>query len=149
MPQSLANVLIHIAFSTKNRKPLLANPEFQAKTHAYIAGVTKTLDCPAVRIGGVADHVHLLVSLARTITIADFVKEAKRASTNWIQGQGLPTFHWQTGYAAFSIDRSRVQEVVAYIERQAEHHQLIGFQNQFRRLLRENNMAFDERYIWD
>ena len=83
MPQSLSRVLIHSVFSTKNRTPLLRDPEFRDQFHAYLGGCTRTLDCHPIQIGGTEDHIHLLTTLSRTIAIADFIKEIKRNSTIW------------------------------------------------------------------
>ena len=151
MPQSLANVLIHTIFSTKDRQPFLEDPEFRAATHAYMAGVTERLKCKALKIGGVADHVHLLTPLSRTITIADFVKETKRATTDWIQNQEptLADFHWQRGYGVFSVSESTRDEVTRYISNQEEHHRTMDFQTEFRRFCERHNVEFDERYVWD
>jgi len=112
MPQSLDKVLVHTVFSTKDREPFFREDEFRRKTHAYMAGVTDKLGCRAIKIGGVEDHVHLLTTLSRTITIADFVKETKRAATDWIQNReaALSKFHWQRGYGIFSVSESAKKE---------------------------------------
>ncbi len=151
MPQSLANVLIHTVFSTKGREPYLADKVFRDDAHAYLGGVIKTLKCYPIKIGGTADHIHLLTTLARTITIADFIKEVKRASTYWIQNkdQGPTGFHWQAGYASFSVGQSEVHAIVRYIDGQEAHHQEVSFQDEYRRLLREHKIEFDEKYVWD
>jgi len=151
MPQSLSNVHIHLIFSTKTRQPFLRDEEMRKSLHAYLAGIGKHLDCPAVRIGGVEDHVHILSRMSRTITIADWVKELKRASTIWLkeQGEALGDFQWQAGYAAFSVSQSNVGSVVEYIERQEAHHQRTTFQDELRAFLSKNNIEFDERYLWD
>jgi putative transposase len=81
MPQSLSQIYLHTIFSTKNRFPFFTTPDRQSELHAYLAGTIKTLDCTPIQIGGVADHVHLLTTLSRTLTVADFVKETKRTST--------------------------------------------------------------------
>ena len=143
--------MIHTVFSTKNREPFLTTSELRSGTYAYLGGVVKTLKCHPIKIGGVADHVHLLTTLARAITVAEFVKELKRVSTNWIQIQEVvqERFHWQAGYAAFSVGRSEIRDVEAYIDSQEEHHQNITFQDEYRRLLREHNVEYDERYLWD
>ena len=102
MPQSLASIHVHVVFSTKNRAPLLDGKSDVGAVHAYLAEIAKRLDCPPVAVGGTNDHVHLLVRLGRSISIADMVKELKRASTSWIK-QTVPHFAWQAGYGAFSV----------------------------------------------
>jgi len=83
MPQSLANVLVHIVFSTKERRPFLQDPDLRDEMHRYLAGISANLECPAVIVGGATDHVHLLANQSRTIALAEWVKELKRASSLW------------------------------------------------------------------
>ncbi len=150
MPQSLSNVLIHTVFSTKNRTPFLADPTLRAETHNYLGGIAKTLNCQPLIVGGVADHIHLLTLLSRTRSIADFVKELKRVSSNWLQDEkGVEKFHWQSGYGVFSVSESQVPKVRAYIENQEEHHRAMSFQEEFRELLQRHGIEFDEQYVWD
>jgi putative transposase len=151
MPQSLSRIVIHTVFSTQGREPALQNPAFRTEVHSFLGGCAKSLECLPLRIGGVADHVHLLTTLARTIAVADFVKEVKRVSTNWIQERGglFSQFHWQAGYATFSVSESQVPAVARYIDNQEEHHQRISFQDEFRRFLLCHGQEWDERYVWD
>jgi len=120
MPQSLANVLIHAVWSTKDRFALLTDISLRDELHRYLGGISARLDCPTLIVGGVADHVHVLMRLARTITLADWVKEMKRASTVWLIDQAqrdpmLAKFHWQSGYGVFSVSESKTGDVRAYI----------------------------------
>ena len=150
MPQSLARILVHTVFSTKGRVPLLGEPSVRAEMHRVLGGTAKRLECNPIIIGGTADHVHLLTTLARTVATAEFVKEIKRVSTNWIKEQERYSgFHWQAGYGFFSIGQSQVQGVRDYISGQEEHHQKLSFQDEFRRLLQRYEIAYDERYVWD
>lgn len=151
MPQSLSRVVIHTIFSTQGREPALQNTVFRAEVHAYLGGCAKSLDCLPIMIGGVADHVHLLTVLARTICVAEFVKEVKRVSTNWIQERGglFGQFHWQGGYAAFSVSESNVGRVSHYIKRQEAHHRRVSFQDELREFLRRHGQEWDEQYLWD
>ena len=93
MPQSLSAVCIHLVFSTKNRFPFLTDAALRTKMHHYLAGISNHLDCPALEVGGVADHVHLLAYLGRRRSQADWVKELKRASTIWAK-EWVPDFAW-------------------------------------------------------
>ena len=149
MPQSLANILIHSIFSTKNREPLLCEKELRQRTHAYLAEVLKSLQCPALIVGGVADHVHVLSQLAKTQSIANVIEHIKTSSSKWLKTQGVPSFGWQRGYGGFSVSQSHVASVVAYIENQEEHHRTMTFEDEFRLLLKRYRIAFDERYVWD
>ena len=151
MPQSFSRVVLHTIFSTKDRFAFLQNPEFRAEVHAYLGGCARSLHCLPIQIGGVSDHVHLLTTLARTIAIADFVKEVKRVSCNWIHERGGPwsKFHWQGGYASFSVSESNVAQVVRYIENQEAHHRGQTFQDEYREFLRKHGETWDEKYVWD
>ena len=110
MPQSLVQIYVHVVFSTKHRYPFLTEVDFRERTHAYLAGICNHLDSPAVRVGGVEDHVHLLCRLSKTHSMADLVRELKRDSSKWIKAEReeLQDFHWQNGYGAFSIGPGHV-----------------------------------------
>ena len=151
MSQSIAQVYLHIVYSTKERQPFLRDAAILEETHKFLGGACNQLDCPVLRVGGIADHVHILCRLGRTIAIADLVKELKRESSLWIKTKSadLADFHWQNGYGAFSISPAHVPALTAYIENQAEHHRRESFQDEFRRLLTKYGYEWDERYVWD
>ena len=117
MPQSLANVLIHGVFSTKSRAPFLQDQEIRSELHKYLGGISNKLDCPSLLVGGVEDHVHILAKLARTIALADWIKELKRGSSIWIKTKGheCESFEWQAGYGVFSVSQSQSARVKMYI----------------------------------
>ena len=148
MPQSLASVLIHLIFSTKNREPTIPH-ERLPQLHAYIVGILDNLQCPSLRTGGVVDHTHTPFSLSRTATIAAVVEEVKTGSSKWMKQQGVLHFAWQAGYAAFSVSESQKAAVIRYIEQQAEHHKRHSFQEEVRTFLARHGVAYDERYVWD
>ena len=112
MPQSLAQVYLHLVFSTKDRRPFLQDTDLRNEMHNYLGGICNGLACPILRVGGVADHVHLLCRLGRSIAIADLIKELKRESSKWIKTKSpsLANFHWQNGYGAFSIGPGHVDQ---------------------------------------
>jgi putative transposase len=151
MPQSLSVVYIHLVFSTKDRRPFLRDPKLRASLHAQLGEISKRLDCPPILAGGFEDHVHLLVRFGRTITQAEWVKELKRVSNQWLKEQGpeFADFQWQGGYADFSVSQSNLEQVKVYIARQEEHHRKMSFQDELRTLLRKHQIEWDERYIWD
>jgi REP element-mobilizing transposase RayT len=150
VPQSLARVLVHLVFSTKNRVPALA-PEVRTELHPYLAAVLTNDGCPSLRVGGVEDHVHLLFALSRTRTIAQVVENVKTSSSKWLKAKWPPLadFHWQSGYGIFSVSQSQADGVVDYILRQEEHHKAESFQQELRRRFEEQSLAYDERYVWD
>jgi len=151
MPQSLANVLVHIVFSTKERRAMLQNPELREELHRYLAGVSANLECFAVVVGGATDHVHLLANQSRTIALAEWVKELKRASSLWAKKKSplWNLFQWQAGYGAFSVSQSPKNRVREYIRSQENHHRRLSFQDELRQLLTKHQIAFDERHVWD
>jgi putative transposase len=117
MSQSLAQVYLHVIYSTKERVPYLKNPVLSAAMHEYLGATCRNLDCPSLGAGGVADHVHVLCRLSRTLSIAELVRELKRESSKWIKTKDLALehFQWQAGYGAFSIGASQVEAVRRYI----------------------------------
>lgn len=151
MPQSLSAVYIHLVFSTKERRPFLQDMPVRCALHEYLGGISNQLNCPPVLIGGVEDHVHLLASLGRVITQAEWVKELKRASNRWLKEQdhNYADFEWQGGYASFSVSPSNLEQVKRYIALQEEHHRKTGFQDELRELLRRHGLEWNEKYVWD
>ena len=151
MAQSLAKILLHAVFSTKDRRPFLKNPETRQELHKYLGGILTNRDCQPLIVGGVEDHVHLLFVMSRTGTVADVIKELKRASSVWMKSEfpDLADFSWQSGYGVFSIGASQVADARAYIATQEEHHRKVSFQEEFRKLLEKYGIDYDERYVWD
>ena len=151
MAQSLAKVTLHIVFSTKYRYPFLHDSTIRHKTHAYMGGICNRLGCPAIAVGGVDDHAHILCSLSRTLTIADLLEEVKKCSSAWVKDTNpdLQQFRWQGGYAVFSVSERAVDIVRRYIQNQEAHHGKKNFQRELRTLLAEHKVEYDERFIWD
>jgi len=150
MPQSLANIYIHLIFSTKNRLPLIKK-ESQCDLHSYMATVLANMKCPATIINSMPDHVHILFSLTRTVALAKAVEEVKKASSIWLktQGEEYGQFYWQAGYGAFSVSESKTGKVANYIKNQEEHHQNSSFKDEYRQVLERHRIEYDERYVWD
>jgi putative transposase len=151
MPQSLAKVLVHLVFSTKDRRALLDDADLRDQMHRYLAGISSKLGCPTVIVGGTGDHVHVLGRPSRTVTLADWVKELKRASCVWARTKDRrwSRFQWQAGYGAFSVSQSQSGRVRQYIASQEEHHRRSSFQEELRLLLQKHGVEFDEQYVWD
>lgn len=153
MPQSLNKVILHMVFSTKDRRPLI-DVGIRPRLHAYLAEVLRGIEPPqsqAFRVGGVADHVHIAATLPRTISIAKLFETVKKESSVWIKKQGAQyrDFYWQNGYGNFSVGPSQLDQLIGYIENQEEHHKTVSFQDEFRKLLGKYRIKFDERYVWD
>lgn len=150
MAQSLSSIYIHLIFSTKHREPLITAP-FDIDLRSYMAGILKAKHCPAITIGGMPDHVHVLFLLARTKSVSDVVEDLKKDSSTWVKSQdpSLSEFYWQNGYGAFSVSQSGLEETRKYLDNQVEHHTKRSFQDEYRAFLRKYEVAYDERYVWD
>jgi putative transposase len=149
MSQSLALILVHLIFSTKNRISFLQSPQLRSEVHAYLTATLHGLGSEPLQVGGVADHVHLLFGLSRTTSLADVVKNLKTSSTKIVKDKGHPDFSWQAGYGAFSVSQSMKDSVVGYIANQEMHHRRITFQEELRTIIQKHGIRLDERYIWD
>ncbi len=150
MPQSLSKVIVHIIFSTKNHEPWLVS-NVRPRVHAYVATICRDLGAELVRVGGVADHVHIVTTLPRTVTQAQLIERIKKTSSKWIKALDARYrgFFWQRGYGAFSVSPSELDAVLQYVETQEEHHHTRTFQEEYRELLHRHGVEFDERYVWD
>ena len=151
MSESLSKIWTHLIFSTKDRYPLLSDQGTREQTHKYIAGILRKHDCPTLLVGGAIDHVHSLFVLSKNHSIAEIVYEVKRSSSKWIKTQGneYKKFYWQSGYGAFSVSQSHVDQVRQYIAGQEQHHRKVTFQDELREFLRRYEVDYDERYVWD
>ena len=151
MPQSLSQIYIHLVFSTKNHKPFV-DETIQPELYAYIAKILHD-ECssPAKIIGGVEDHIHILLNLSRTCTVAHLVEMVKKRSSKWIKtkGEKYRSFQWQIGYGVFSVSRSGLEAVTKYISNQKEHHTKRSFKDEFREFLNKHGIEYDEKYVWD
>ena len=137
----------HLVFGTKNHEALISSP-WRERLHAYLGGVIRTLDGVPAAIGGVADHVHLLVGLRATHTLADVLRELKSVSSKWVHEEmGVPSFAWQEGYGAFTVSASQLENVRRYIQQQEEHHRTRTFREEYLALLQRSGAEFDERYV--
>ena len=149
MSQSLSYVLVHLVFSTSKRHPFL-NDAIRGEMHAYLASVLSRSENICVRVGGVADHVHIALFIARTETVSKVVERLKVSSSKWIKTKGpeFAKFEWQRGYAAFSVGLSDRLALVRYIDAQATHHQRRDFQAEMRAMFAKYGVGFDERFVW-
>lgn len=148
MSQSLANILIHAIWSTKERRPLISD-DMRAGLHAYMAGILKNRESPALVINSVGDHVHVFCQLSKNIAACELLGEVKKNSTKWMKLHGVREFAWQSGYGVFSVRQSNADSVRKYIEAQAEHHKKRDFMAEFRGFCRRYQVPIDERYVWD
>src|SRR5262245_23489940 len=150
MPQSFASLHCHIVFSTKKREPWIRR-DLAPRLYAYIGGILREEKMALSAAGGIADHVHLLVSLSREHSVAEVVRLVKANSSRWIHETfaELSAFQWQAGYGAFAVSFSNIPSVRRYLAGQEEHHRTVTFQDEFREFLRKHQIEWDERYVWD
>ena len=150
MPGTYTRLLYHFVFSTKHRRPLITG-DVEARLHQYMGGIVRSMNGVAIRIGGMPDHVHMLVRWRTDDTLAALMRTVKARSSAWIHTTfpRLSAFAWQEGYAAFTVSQSQADTVDAYVARQAEHHRKRTFQEELLEILRTHEVEYDERYIWD
>jgi putative transposase len=148
MAGAYCNLLYHILFSTKGRRPLIS-PAMKPRLHDYIGGIVRGEDGDLLEINSVADHLHLLVRLHPTRAVADLLRLIKSNSSRWANEKFRrgPSFAWQEGYAAFTVSHSQVPRLVAYIRGQEAHHRKRDFRRELVSLLRRNGIAFEEHYL--
>ena len=149
MPHTFASLLVHVIFSTKNRMPDLS-PELADRLFPYMGGIVRERKGIPLIVNGPVDHVHLLVSLPATESIADLLRVVKTNSSRWVHEQfpAQEKFAWQAGYGAFTVSGSRTADVTAYIAAQQEHHRRVSFQEEFLIFLRKSGIAYDARDLW-
>jgi putative transposase len=149
MGHSYTNLLFHVIFSTKERRPLI-HDTFRDRLHQYMSGIARQEFGGALSLGGTDNHLHGLIVLPATVAIAEAVRKWKTLSSKWVHETFVTEadFAWQEGYGAFSVSRSNVPKVAAYIEGQAEHHKKMTFEEEFIQLLERHGIEYDPRYVW-
>lgn len=140
----------HFVFSTKHRE-LLIDEELDARLHHYLGGIIKGMEGQAIKIGGIEDHVHLLVQLPATLAPANVIRDLKSNSSGWVHDHfaDKQRFEWQRGYGAFTVSKSKVPDLEVYIGRQREHHATVTFADEYLALLRKHEIDFDDRFVLD
>jgi REP element-mobilizing transposase RayT len=152
MANTYASLIVHVIFSTKNSENFI-HRDIEARVWAYLGGMARENDFVALCIGGVENHVHMLLSLPPDLAVSKAVQLIKGGSSAWIKKTfpavpGLAYFAWQDGYAAFSVSKSQVEEVRQYIEGQREHHRVRTFEEEYRAFLLKHQVVVDEKYLW-
>lgn len=148
MAHTAANLVIHVIFSTKGRRPFIA-PEIRDDLLAYLGGIVRELGGTALIVNGTADHVHMLMRIRPAQALAEVMRVVKTNSSRWARQKWQARFAWQTGYGSFTVSESNVPAVSRYIANQEEHHKKRSFQEEFVAFLKKNKIPYDERYIWD
>jgi REP element-mobilizing transposase RayT len=148
MPSTHLSLHYHIIFSTKNRQPSVAE-SWRERLHSFLGGAVRNLGGVPESVGGISDHVHLLVGLRATHTLAEVLRDIKSASSHWVhEAIGARGFAWQDGYGAFTVSASQVGRVKDYIAQQERHHGKKTFQEEYVEFLKQSGVEYDERYLW-
>jgi putative transposase len=147
MPSTHLSLNIHLVFGTKNRQPMIST-EWMGNLHAYLGGTVRGLGAAPLEIGGIADHVHILMGIKATHRFSDMVREIKSESSRWVHElTGRKDFAWQDGYGAFSVSPSHCAAVRTYIQNQAEHHRVKSFREEYLEFLKRAGVEYDDRYV--
>jgi REP element-mobilizing transposase RayT len=147
---SYINSWFHCVFSTKERRPLIT-PPLRERLWPFLGGIARQNRMKALEIGGTLDHVHILVSVPATLSIAQGLRLLKGASSKWVH-ETFPEhrrFRWQEKYGAFSVSVSQLDKAIRYIQGQEQPHRRRTFQEEFVALLKRHRIEYDERYLWD
>ena len=149
MGQSYTCLHYHTVSGTRDRQPLIT-PNLQQRLYDYIGGIIKHEGGQLFSAGGSADHVHLLAALHQQRALSDIMRVIKSNSSKWIHDTfpGQSSFAWQSGYGAFTVSYSNINQVRRYIEHQNEHHRTVSFQQEYLAFLKRHGIQYDERYVW-
>ena len=149
MPNTYTNLLFHIVYSTKYRKPLI-KPDWQDDLYGYMGGIIRDEKGTLLTAGGMPDHIHLFAKLPPTMAVSDMLRLIKANSSKWAgERDEVRYFEWQAGYAAFSVSESQAGRVRDYVRSQIAHHRIRTFKEEYVALLRKHKIEFDERYVFD
>ena len=148
MSQSFVQFYVHIVFHTKNNVKFIRE-ENADDLYSYIGGILRNLKSIPLQIGGTSDHIHVLCTLPKTMSLADLVEEIKKSSSKWIKTKGtkLSNFYWQGGYGGFSVGHSQVGRVTQYIKNQKQHHTMVTYLDEYKKLLDEYGIEYEDRYL--
>lgn len=149
MATTLTRVLVHVVFSTKDRHNLIT-PDVEPELYAYLGGICRGHESPALAICGTENHVHLLISLSKKLALGDLIMELKRDSSKWLKmkGKRFADFHWQDGYGAFSVGESQRKTVTDYVNRQKDRHKTLSFEDELVALADRYGVSYDPKYLW-
>lgn len=149
MANTLTALHVHLVFSTKNRERWL-RVEVEEDVWRYLGGICRTHGVVALQIGGVEDHVHLLLGIPPTLAMSELVRRIKGESSKWLSAEktGFKDFAWQDGYGAFTVSRSHIPQTIQYIQNQRQHHHATTFEEEYRKFLHAHDIQVDERYMF-
>lgn len=150
MAGTFSNLNFHVVFSTKNRDDLIF-PELEEELYRYISGIIKGEEAVLLKLGGIQNHVHLVIRLKPRHLIPDIIKKIKAHSSKWINKHEKINgrFSWQVGYGVFSVSESQLPHTIEYVENQKKHHQRMTFKEEFVGFLEKNGIQYENKYLWD
>lgn len=150
MANTFSQIYIHIVFSVKGRQNLIQT-KWKDELHKYICGIVNGKEQKVYAIGGVADHIHILISIKPNVAISDLVRDIKANSSKWINEKRflIGKFQWQEGFGAFSYAQSQLDTVIAYINNQEQHHKKKTFKEEYTEMLQKYNIDYDEKYLFE
>jgi REP element-mobilizing transposase RayT len=149
MGSTLTNLIYHVIFSTKDREPAII-PEIRDELHRYLGGIVKGEGGVLLQIGGMPDHIHMVIKLKPIYALSEIMKKVKGSSSKWINEQNrlMDRFSWQEGYGGFTVSESQTASVVRYVGDQEKHHRTLSFKDEFLLILERHEVEYDERYLW-
>lgn len=150
MPGTFSQIYIQVVFAVQNRDALIKS-EWEVRLHKYISGIVKNKNQKMLAINGMPDHIHFLIGMKPSCCLSDLVREVKKSSNDYIMESRFTRFkfNWQEGYGAFSYSHSQLDNVIAYINNQKEHHRKKTFQEEYTDLLQKFNVGYDNQYLFD
>ncbi len=150
MANTYTQIYLQLVFSVKGRQNLIQK-KWKDELHKYICGIVKGKEQKVYAIGGIEDHIHILVSIKPTIAVSDLVRDIKANSSKWINENRFVhgKFQWQEGFGAFSYSQSQLDTVIAYINNQEQHHQKKAFKEEYLELLQKFNVDYDDQYLFE
>jgi REP element-mobilizing transposase RayT len=149
MGSTLTNLIYHVIFSTKDREPAII-PEIRDEFHRYLGGIVKGEGGVLLQIGGMPDHIHMVIKLKPIYALSEIMKKVKGSSSKWINEQNrlMDRFSWQEGYGAFTVSESQTAAVIRYVGDQENHHRTLSFKDEFLLILNRHEVEYDARYLW-
>ena len=150
MANTYSQIYIQIVFAVRGRESLI-KPEWKEELYKYIAGIVKNQNQKLIAIGGIADHIHILLGIAPNIALSDLVREIKANSSRFVNEKKFVRgkFHWQEGFGAFSYSRSQIDAVVKYIQNQEIHHTQKSFKEEYKDFLQRFEVEYNEKYLFE
>ncbi len=149
MGSTLTNLVYHIIFSTKGRDPMII-PEIRDELHRYLGGIVKGEGGVLLQIGGMPDHIHMVIKLKPVHALSEIMQKVKGSSSKWTNEQNrlVGRFAWQEGYGAFTVSESQIPAVIRYVREQEEHHKSLSFKDEFILILERHWVKYDKQYLW-